>query len=68
MRNYNNRNSRNNNELYGNSSSSNSGGFNSKFFGNKTKDKSLDKRAGKQKFKSNTSFKTTSVRKTGRGK
>jgi hypothetical protein len=40
----------------------------SKFFGNKTKDKSLDKRAGKQKFKSNTSFKTSSVRKTGRGK
>ena len=40
----------------------------SKFFGNKTKDKSLDNRAGKQKFKSNTSLKTMSVRKTGRGK
>jgi len=40
----------------------------SKFFGNKTKDKSLDKQDGKQKFKNNTSFKTTSIRKTGRGK
>ena len=40
----------------------------SKFFGNKNKDKSLGKQAGKQKFKSKTSFKTTAVRKTGRGK
>tara|TARA_B100000768_G_scaffold20967_1_gene18665 strand:- start:471 stop:599 length:129 start_codon:yes stop_codon:yes gene_type:complete len=40
----------------------------SKFFGNKNKDKSLDKQGVKQKFKSKTSFKTTAVRKTGRGK
>ncbi len=40
----------------------------SKFFGNKNKDKSLEKKGVKQKFKNSSSFKTTSVRKTGRGK
>ena len=40
----------------------------SKFFGNKNKDKSLEKKGVKQKFKSNTSFKAAAVRKTGRGK
>ena len=40
----------------------------SEFFGNKSKDKSLEKKGVKQKFKNSTSFKTSALRKTGRGK
>ena len=40
----------------------------SKFFGNKNKDKSPEKKGVKQKIKNSTSFKTAAVRKTGRGK
>ena len=40
----------------------------SKFFGNKTKDKFQQKQGSGPKFKNNTSIKSTSVGKTGRGK